>query len=119
MKETPSLSSSTVITVHISDVNDNAPHFPAPVINAFLSENGQAGGLVTKVSADDSDTGENAEVSYSLLDSSSSSVPITTLININSLSGEIFSLQSFNHEETKRFQFQVMATDSGVPPLEQ
>ncbi len=114
---TPSLSSSTVITVHISDVNDNAPRFPAPVINAFLSENGQAGGLVTKVSADDSDTGENAEVSYSLLDSSSSSVPITTLININSLSGEIFSLQSFNHEETKRFQFQVMATDSGVPPL--
>ncbi|XP_073685603.1 protocadherin alpha-2-like isoform X4 [Garra rufa] len=114
---TPSLSSSTVITVHISDVNDNAPHFPAVVINAFLSENGQAGGLVTKVSASDSDTGENAELSYSLLDSSSSSVPITTLININSLSGEIFSLQSFNHEETKRFQFQVMATDSGVPPL--
>ncbi|XP_059396115.1 protocadherin alpha-2-like isoform X40 [Carassius carassius] len=114
---TPSLSSSAVITVHISDVNDNAPHFPAPFINAFLSENGQAGGLVTKVSADDSDTGENAEISYSLLDSSSSSVPITTLININSLSGEIFSLHSFNHEETKRFQFQVMATDSGVPPL--
>ncbi|XP_050976434.1 protocadherin alpha-2 isoform X12 [Labeo rohita] len=114
---TPSLSSSTVITVHISDVNDNAPHFPATVINAFLSENSQAGGLVTKVSADDSDTGENAELSYSLLDSSSSSVPITTLININSLSGEIFSLQSFNHEETKRLQFQVMATDSGVPPL--
>ncbi len=69
------------------------------------------------MSADDSDTGENSEVSYSLLDSSSSSVPVTTLININSLSGEIFSLQSFNHEETKRFQFQVMATDSGVPPL--
>ncbi|XP_043105764.1 protocadherin alpha-2-like [Puntigrus tetrazona] len=98
----PSLSSSTVITVHISDVNDNAPHFPAPVINAFLRENGQAGGLVTKVSADDSDTGENAQLSYSLLDSSSSSVPVTTLININSLSGEIFSLQSFNHEEKQR-----------------
>ncbi|XP_059396101.1 protocadherin gamma-A4-like isoform X27 [Carassius carassius] len=114
---TPSLSSNSVITVHISDVNDNAPHFPAPVINAFLSENGQAGGLVTKMSADDSDTGENAELSYSLLDSSSANVPITTLININSLSGEIFSLHSFNHEETKRFKFQVMATDSGVPPL--
>ncbi|XP_016383776.1 protocadherin gamma-C3-like [Sinocyclocheilus rhinocerous] len=35
---TPSLSSSTVITLDISDVNDNAPHFPAPVINAFLSK---------------------------------------------------------------------------------
>uniref|UniRef100_A0A671QBK0 Cadherin domain-containing protein n=1 Tax=Sinocyclocheilus anshuiensis TaxID=1608454 RepID=A0A671QBK0_9TELE len=114
---TPPLSSSTLITVHISDVNDNAPHFPAPVINAFLRENGQAGGLVTRVSADDSDTGENAALSYSLLDSSSSSVPIIILININSLSGEIFSLHSIDHEETRRFQFQVMATDSGVPPL--
>ncbi|XP_016128937.1 protocadherin gamma-A11-like [Sinocyclocheilus grahami] len=75
------------------------------------------GSFSRKVSADDSDTGENAELSYSLLDSSSSSVPIITLININSLSGELFSLQSFNHEETKRFQIQVMATDSGVPPL--
>ncbi len=32
---TPSLSSSTVITVHISDVNDNAPRFPAPVLTLF------------------------------------------------------------------------------------
>ncbi len=63
---------------------------------------------MTKVSADDSDPGENSEVSYSLLDSSSSSVPVTTLININSLSGEIFSLQSLNHEEKQRdFSFKL------------
>ncbi|XP_055064628.2 protocadherin alpha-2 isoform X5 [Misgurnus anguillicaudatus] len=114
---TPSLSNSSIIIVHIADVNDNAPRFPASVINTYLSENSQAGGLITKVTADDSDTDENAELSYSLLESSSSNVPITTLININSITGEIFSLQSFNHEETKRFQFNVLATDSGVPPL--
>ncbi|XP_051540578.1 protocadherin alpha-2-like [Myxocyprinus asiaticus] len=114
---TPSLSSSNVITVHISDVNDNCPHFPASVINAYLSENGQPGGLVTKVVAVDLDAGENSALSYSLFESSSSNVPVTTMLNINSLSGEIFSLQSFNCEETKRFQFQVLATDSGVPPL--
>ncbi|KAI7793302.1 protocadherin alpha-2-like isoform X30 [Triplophysa rosa] len=114
---TPALSNSSIIIIHIADVNDISPHFATPVINAYLRENGQAGGLVTKVTADDSDTDENAEISYSLLDTSSSNVPITTLININSLNGEIFSLQSFNHEETNRFQFQVIATDSGVPPL--
>ncbi|XP_057177603.1 protocadherin gamma-B1-like isoform X31 [Triplophysa rosa] len=114
---TPALSNSSIIIVHISDINDNAPYFATPVINAYISENGQAGGLVTKVTADDSDTGENAELSYSLLESSISIIPITSLININSLTGEIFSLQSFNHEEIKRFQFQVIATDSGVPPL--
>ncbi|XP_055064627.2 protocadherin alpha-2 isoform X4 [Misgurnus anguillicaudatus] len=114
---TPSLSNSSIIIVHIADVNDNAPRFPASFINTYLSENSQAGGIITKVTADDSDTGENAELSYSLLESSSSNVPITTLININSLTGEIFSLQSFNHEEIKRFQFNVLAKDSGVPPL--
>ncbi|XP_051971572.1 protocadherin alpha-2-like [Xyrauchen texanus] len=114
---TPSLSSSNVITVHIADVNDNSPHFPASVINAYVSENGQPGGLVTTVVAVDLDAGENGALLYSLFDISSSNVPITSMLNINYLSGEIFSLQSFNCEETKRFQFQVLATDSGVPPL--
>ncbi|XP_052471567.1 protocadherin alpha-3 isoform X26 [Carassius gibelio] len=39
------------------------------------------------------------------------------MININSDSGDIHSLQSFNYEETKTFEFKVQATDSGVPPL--
>ncbi|XP_056592786.1 protocadherin alpha-7-like isoform X6 [Triplophysa dalaica] len=114
---TPPLSHISVIIVHIADVNDNAPHFSSPVINAYIRENSQAGGLVAKVTADDSDTGENAELSYSFLDTFSSNVPITTLVNVNLVTGEIFSLQSFNHEETKRFHFQVMAKDSGVPHL--
>ncbi|XP_051972385.1 protocadherin alpha-2-like isoform X2 [Xyrauchen texanus] len=114
---TSSLSSSNVITVHIADVNDNSPHFPASVINAYVSENGQPGGLVTTVVAVDLDAGENGALLYSLFDISSSNVPVTSMLNINYLSGEIFSLQSFNHEEIKRFQFQVLATDSGVPPL--
>ncbi|KAF7648857.1 hypothetical protein LDENG_00150980 [Lucifuga dentata] len=39
------------------------------------------------------------------------------MVNINSETGDIISLQSFNYEETKTFQFKVQATDSGVPPL--
>ncbi len=39
------------------------------------------------------------------------------MININSDSGDIHSLQSFNYEEIKTFEFKVQATDSGVPPL--
>ncbi|KAG7228976.1 hypothetical protein INR49_013269 [Caranx melampygus] len=39
------------------------------------------------------------------------------MLNINSETGDIVSLQSFNFEEIKTFQFKVQATDSGVPPL--
>ncbi|CAB1316180.1 unnamed protein product [Coregonus sp. 'balchen'] len=58
----------------------------------------------------------NAQVAYSMLETSNN-IPLSMMININSLTGEIYSMQSFNFEEVKKFQFQVQATDFGVPPL--
>ncbi|KAM9455711.1 protocadherin alpha-2-like isoform 3-T3 [Clarias gariepinus] len=112
---TPSLSSSHVITVHVSDVNDNAPLFPAAVINISVKENSPVGGLLASLTARDLDIGENALVSYSLIDTESSRV--STLMNINSHTGELYSLKTFDYEETKRLQFKIEASDSGVPPL--
>ncbi|XP_023650008.2 protocadherin alpha-3-like [Paramormyrops kingsleyae] len=114
---TPPLSSTSVITVHVSDVNDNAPRFPEPLINIYVKENNQIGTVIHTVSAADPDENENARVSYSLIEGSSARVPLSNVINVNSVSGEIYSLQSFNYEEVKTFQFQVQATDSGEPPL--
>uniref|UniRef100_A0A8C2KAV7 Cadherin domain-containing protein n=1 Tax=Cyprinus carpio TaxID=7962 RepID=A0A8C2KAV7_CYPCA len=113
---TPPLSSTSVITVHVSDVNDNAPRFPDPIINVYVKENSQIGAVIHTVSAFDPDVGDNARITYSLLESSKSG-PVTSMININSDSGDIHSLQSFNYEEIKTFEFKVQATDSGVPPL--
>ncbi|XP_076875452.1 protocadherin alpha-8-like isoform X5 [Brachyhypopomus gauderio] len=113
----PPLSGSGVITVRIADVNDNAPRFSAPVVNAYLTENVQAGSHVVRLMAQDPDLGANAELSYSVLDSYGSGVPIATMINVNSMNGELYTLQSFNYEDIKRLQFVVQATDSGVPPL--
>uniref|UniRef100_A0A8C2K6E7 Protocadherin 2 alpha b 5 n=1 Tax=Cyprinus carpio TaxID=7962 RepID=A0A8C2K6E7_CYPCA len=86
---TPPLSSTSVITVHVSDVNDNAPRFPDPIINVYVKENSQIGAVIHTVSAFDPDV------------ESSKSGPVTSMININSDSGDIHSLQSFNYEETK------------------
>uniref|UniRef100_A0A8D3DVP0 Cadherin domain-containing protein n=1 Tax=Scophthalmus maximus TaxID=52904 RepID=A0A8D3DVP0_SCOMX len=87
----PPLSSNQVITVHVSDVNDNAPRFMEPVINVYIKENNS--------------------------NSSPKNIPITSVVNINSETGDIVSLQAFNFEELQTFQFKVQATDSGVPPL--
>ncbi|XP_048884517.1 protocadherin alpha-3-like isoform X9 [Brienomyrus brachyistius] len=113
----PPLSRTSVITVHISDVNDNAPRFPGSQMNIYIKENSPVGSLIETVSAYDADTSENARVTYSLLDVSKKAAPVSTMININSVTGDIYSLQAFNYEEEKTFQFQVLATDSGVPPL--
>ncbi|XP_076594778.1 protocadherin alpha-2-like isoform X2 [Chaetodon auriga] len=114
---TPSLSSTSVIPVHISDVNDNAPLFPEPVINVYVKENSAVGATVFTITAVDPDMEENAKLTYASLDGISKSIPITSVVNINSETGDIISLQSFNYEELKTFQFKVQATDSGVPPL--
>uniref|UniRef100_A0A671PI52 Protocadherin 2 alpha b 10 n=1 Tax=Sinocyclocheilus anshuiensis TaxID=1608454 RepID=A0A671PI52_9TELE len=103
---TPPLSSTSVITVHVSDVNDNAPRFPEPVINVYVKENSQIGAVIHTVSAFDPDVGDNARITYSLLESSKSG-PVTSMININSDSGDIHSLQSFNYEEIKTFELKV------------
>ncbi|XP_071254571.1 protocadherin alpha-4-like isoform X21 [Salvelinus alpinus] len=111
---TPPLSSTRVITVDVSDVNDNAPRFSESIINVYVKENSPVGDVIYKMSAFDPDSDENAKMTYSLLDTS---VSISSAVNINSETGDIVSLQSFNYEEIKKFQFKVQATDSGIPPL--
>ncbi|XP_067374264.1 protocadherin alpha-9-like isoform X8 [Channa argus] len=113
----PPLSSTSVVTVHVSDVNDNKPVFTEQIINVYVKENSPVGSVIKTVSAFDADIDQNSHVSYSFLQSNSDSLPLSTMININSETGDIVSLQSFNYEEIKTFQFKVQATDSGVPPL--
>ncbi|XP_063731804.1 protocadherin alpha-2-like isoform X8 [Eleginops maclovinus] len=113
----PPLSSIRVITVHVSDVNDNAPRFMEPVINVYVKENSAVGSVIHTISAFDPDLDRNSKLTYKLLDSSPKNIPISSVLNINSETGDIVSLQSFNYEEFNTFQFKVQATDSGVPPL--
>ncbi|KAM9740533.1 protocadherin alpha-3-like isoform 3-T3 [Menidia menidia] len=113
----PPLVHSKVVTVHISDINDNTPVFTESVINIYVQENSKVGSVVKTVSAIDEDFDQNCNVRYSFLESSSNPVPLSTMVNINSETGDIVILQTFNYEELKTFQFKVQATDSGVPPL--
>ncbi|XP_028272663.1 protocadherin alpha-3-like [Parambassis ranga] len=113
----PPLSSSRVITVHVSDVNDNPPRFIEPVINVHIKENSPVGSVIYTINAFDPDLDGNGKLTYTLLDTTSKSTQISSVLNINSETGDIISLQSFNYEELKTFQFKVQATDSGVPPL--
>ncbi|XP_058506400.1 protocadherin alpha-8-like [Solea solea] len=113
----PPLSSTSVITVHVSDVNDNKPIFQENMINIYVKENSPVGAVIKTVSAFDADVDQNGQVRFSFLHDNSDSLPLSTMMNINSETGDIISLQSFNFEELKTFQFKVQATDSGVPPL--
>ncbi|KAM9794990.1 protocadherin alpha-8-like [Neosynchiropus ocellatus] len=113
----PPLSSNRIITVQLSDVNDNAPRFMEPVINAYVKENSPQGSKIYQMNASDPDLDVNSKLTYSLMDTHPRNVPVLSALTINSDTGEIVSLQSFDFEKLKTFQFKVQATDSGVPPL--
>ncbi|XP_033990005.1 protocadherin alpha-8-like isoform X2 [Trematomus bernacchii] len=112
----PPLSATSVVIIQVSDVNDNKPVFSETVINIYVEENSPVGTILKAVSATDADVGENGRVSYSLVTNNNLAL-LSTMLNINSETGDIVSLQSFNYEELNTFQFKVQATDSGVPPL--
>ncbi|XP_041846856.1 protocadherin alpha-3-like [Melanotaenia boesemani] len=114
---TPPLTSTSVVNIQLSDVNDNPPRFSEQEFNVYVKENNPVGAVIKTVSAVDADIDKNGQVSYSFLKSSSNTSPSSSMVNINSETGDIISLQSFNYEEFKTFQFKVQATDSGVPPL--
>ncbi|XP_034453214.1 protocadherin gamma-C5-like isoform X8 [Hippoglossus hippoglossus] len=113
----PPLSSKKIIPVSITDVNDNPPVFSQPSYNVYLKENGVPGSILYSVSASDLDFGENAKISYSILDSKVQDVSVSSYVYINSDNGSIYSMHSFDYEKLKVFQIQVQAKDQGSPSL--
>uniref|UniRef100_A0A3P8T1T8 Protocadherin 1 gamma 31 n=1 Tax=Amphiprion percula TaxID=161767 RepID=A0A3P8T1T8_AMPPE len=113
----PPLSSKKTILVSITDVNDNPPMFTQPSYNVYLKENGVPGSILYSVSASDLDFGENAKISYSILDSKVQDVSVSSYVYINSDNGSIYSMHSFDYEKLKVFQIQVQAKDQGSPSL--
>uniref|UniRef100_A0AAR2LUW2 Cadherin domain-containing protein n=1 Tax=Pygocentrus nattereri TaxID=42514 RepID=A0AAR2LUW2_PYGNA len=113
----PALLTSKFVTVYILDVNDNAPVFSMPVYSVYVKENCAPGSILSSVSATDLDTGENAKITYSVLDSKKQDIPVSSYVYINSDNGSIYTMHSFDYEKMKVFQIQVQAKDHGSPSL--
>ncbi|XP_036069760.1 protocadherin gamma-C5 isoform X1 [Oryzias melastigma] len=113
----PPLSSIKMITVSITDVNDNPPVFTQKSYIVYLKENGVPGCILFSVSASDLDSGENAKISYSILDSKVQDVSVSSYVYMNSENGSIYSMHSFDYEKLKVFEIHVQAKDQGSPSL--
>ncbi|XP_078248614.1 protocadherin beta-16 isoform X1 [Pogona vitticeps] len=120
----PRLSSTRMIHIQISDVNDNLPVFEKDFYEMPIQENNIPGLLIGSVHAVDLDTERNAKVSYQLLPGNSGDDlvplgggPVATYISVNSETGNVYVLRSLDYEQIKDFQVTVKATDGGTPPL--
>ncbi|XP_039519014.1 protocadherin alpha-8-like [Pimephales promelas] len=113
----PPLSSIKTLSIQVADVNDNKPEFSSNFLELYIFENNAPGASIFSVSASDKDVNENALISYHINRGGGTQNDITSFLSINSETGVIHSLKSFDFERIKTFQFYVLARDSGSPSL--
>ncbi|XP_059102373.1 protocadherin beta-6-like [Peromyscus eremicus] len=114
---TPRLTTQHTITVQVSDVNDNVPAFTQTSYTLFVQENNSPALHIGTISATDSDSGSNAQITYSLLPPHDPQLALSSLVSINANNGQLFALRALDYEALKAFEFQVGATDQGSPAL--
>ncbi|XP_073231929.1 cadherin EGF LAG seven-pass G-type receptor 1-like [Porites lutea] len=106
-------STSVNVSILVSDFNDNSPQFTSTDGYQFTVVEATAGLLVGSVKANDSDSGENAQIVYSLV-----STPTSNSFRINSSTGEIFTNEALDREVLNTHLLIVQARDMGVPQLQ-
>jgi protocadherin-16/23 len=95
------------LTIHVRDVNDEFPVF-TETLSFSTTENLIAGTLIGTVEAKDGDIGKNAEIEYSVINS--------TDFKIDSETGEIHNIVELDREKSPIYKVLVQASDKGNPP---
>ncbi|XP_076470425.1 neural-cadherin-like [Babylonia areolata] len=114
------LSSSVPVTVEIQDRNDNRPLFDKSQYMQTIPENYGEGLSIQDVEVSDRDTGLNAQIDYTLVNTED--FQIRTVANTGTpptYKGIISAKRPLDYDrpEGPYYSFQVKATDRGTPPL--
>ncbi|KAF3838382.1 hypothetical protein F7725_010150 [Dissostichus mawsoni] len=129
----PPLSSNVTVSVFISDVNDNSPQilYPAPEGNSFMTElvpkAAHGGSLVSKVIAVDTDSGQNAWLSYhiemkrgSVIGNIAKDLGLETS-RLSARKARVDTdgsdTRQLDRELVSDYNITITATDEGSPPL--
>ncbi|CAN2391453.1 homophilic cell adhesion via plasma membrane adhesion molecules, partial [Pristimantis euphronides] len=114
----PKLSSNVSVFIFILDTNDNSPTilYPENTGETFTQEtiprSAAAGYLVSKVSAVDVDSGHNAWLLYSLLQSAS-----PALFHISEYTGEVRTLRGVHETDNTEHRLVIAVSDHGEPSM--
>lgn len=107
----PRQHSSCVVMVTVSDANNNVPQFSRPFYSFNVLEGTALGTILGQVAATDSDIGENARISFSIVDNH------RDVFLMNPLSGNLKVAKRLDRETVEVYILNVSATDHGTPPM--
>ena len=98
------------VTIMLTDVNDNAPMWPHPIIVTMIQENVIEPTLIATVQANDLDDGNSGVVTYHFTND-------LDRFLINSTTGELTVVMAFDREQVQLVSIMVTARDNGTPQL--
>lgn len=99
-----------MLTVILTDINDNAPKFNQSMYHTFIPENSPPKTFVYNVSAQDIDSPKNAIIQYSIVGGSGKDV-----FNIELKTGAIYSRVKFDFEERSTYTLDILAVNPDSP----
>ncbi|KAK2918784.1 protocadherin Fat 1a isoform X2 [Channa argus] len=102
-----------IVSVILTDVNDNAPQFRAAEYKATIASDVPRGTSVVKIAASDMDEGSNADIEYSV---EADVENVAENFEIHPTSGVIVTKESLIGLENELYAFFVRAKDTGNPP---
>lgn len=95
-----------MLTVTLTDINDNAPVFNQSTYEAFIAENSPPKTFVFNVQAQDIDSPKNAIIQYSIVGGSGKDV-----FTIELKTGAIYSKAKFDFEERNTYTLDILAVN--------
>ncbi|XP_075056154.1 protocadherin Fat 4 [Mixophyes fleayi] len=105
------LSSTCTLSIDVLDENDNTPSFPRAALFVDVLENMRVGELVSSVAATDSDSGDNADIHYSITGTNNHGT-----FSISPNTGSIFLAKKLDFETQALYKLNITAKDNGRPP---
>ncbi|XP_055921859.1 cadherin-related tumor suppressor [Eupeodes corollae] len=109
--DSPSLRSVMLLTIDVTDANDNAPVMEKLIYNTQVLEEEPSDVFIAKVKAIDRDSAENGEVTYRLVDD------YRQTFEIDAHNGEIYAITRLDRERIASYELIVEALDQGIPQL--
>uniref|UniRef100_A0A8C5A1A4 Cadherin, EGF LAG seven-pass G-type receptor 3 n=1 Tax=Gadus morhua TaxID=8049 RepID=A0A8C5A1A4_GADMO len=109
----PPLSNNTgIVSVQVTDVNDNPPIFVSTPFQASALESAPIGSSILHIQAIDTDSADNARLEYRLTGTGTD-----TPFVINGATGWVTVRSALDRESVEHYFFGVEARDYGMPPL--
>ncbi|XP_053514540.1 protocadherin-23 [Artibeus jamaicensis] len=102
----PPLSSTTIVSIEVLDVNDNPPKFSSLKYHAHVKESTPLGSHITVVSASDRDVGLHAEIIYHIISGNEKGH-----FHLEERTGILYLTKPLDYEETIKFTLTVQASD--------